>query len=105
MEVHLKLRNAKSASFLSFAFFFSSPFCQQWQSVKLRPVLGGSRPPLGPGQVAPNHARNVALKRWRRERQSAVSSIMYQGRDDGLHVGGLMIGKGCCMSTSKPSAR
>ncbi|KAJ5405116.1 hypothetical protein N7465_006400 [Penicillium sp. CMV-2018d] len=31
----------------------------------------GDRPPLGPGQVGPNHARNTALKRWRRERQPA----------------------------------
>ena len=32
------------------------------------PVVGGDRPPLRSGEIGPNHARNVALKRQRRER-------------------------------------
>ncbi|KAJ6128955.1 hypothetical protein N7471_010172 [Penicillium samsonianum] len=41
---------------------------------------GGDRPPLGPGQVGPNHARNVAKKRRRRERREAQNAAIEQRR-------------------------
>ncbi|KAJ5268981.1 hypothetical protein N7505_004739 [Penicillium chrysogenum] len=38
---------------------------------KLRKLRRGDRPPLGPGEIGPNNARNRALKKRRRQAQAA----------------------------------
>ncbi|KZN87994.1 hypothetical protein EN45_065610 [Penicillium chrysogenum] len=40
-------------------------------SVSLRKLRRGDRPPLGPGEIGPNNARNRALKKRRRQAQAA----------------------------------
>ncbi|KAJ5828424.1 uncharacterized protein N7525_006677 [Penicillium rubens] len=50
-------------------------------SVSLRKLRRGDRPPLGPGEIGPNNARNRALKKRRRQaqaaREQAVSYTIY----------------------------
>ncbi|KAJ6128954.1 hypothetical protein N7471_010171 [Penicillium samsonianum] len=42
--------------------------CSDWG----RSWCWGDRPSLGPGEIGPNHARNVAIKRRRREKRKAA---------------------------------
>ncbi|KAJ5841861.1 hypothetical protein N7534_011691 [Penicillium rubens] len=39
-----------------------------------RKLRRGDRPPLGPGEIGPNNARNRAMKKRRREAQAAQAA-------------------------------
>ncbi|KAJ9481368.1 hypothetical protein VN97_g12114 [Penicillium thymicola] len=67
LATHYTSRIVKTISSCPVLFFFFHhlPIMAERQAAT---GAGGDRPPLRPGQIGPNHARNVAMKKRRRER-------------------------------------